>query len=146
MYKWIAPVSMTVLLLAACGDNEEVNNPPENAPTEGTGQTVNAAYSFTSFELDADYANTNDALDVSYDNEKNDIEASYEDKENKKNLTGDGAMKELESKFSSFSFDENTPDDEVLTVVTEAFNIPEDAKRVEVEIQYADGTEKEYKK
>lgn len=146
MYKWIAPVSMAALLLTACGDNEEVKNPPENAPTEGQGQTADAAYSFTSFELDADYANVNDALDISYDNEKNDIEASYEDRENKKNLTGDDAMTELESKFSSFSFDENTPDDEVMTAVVEAFNIPDDAKKVEVDIKYVGGTEKEYKK
>jgi predicted small lipoprotein YifL len=152
---------MLLLLLAACGDNDEVKNPPQNTTeenqqqtdesntntTDDTGADTNTAYGFTSFDLDADYNETNDALDVDYENEKNDkMEASYLDKAQDINLNGDAAMDELDGIFSSFTFDENTSDEEVLSTVARAFNIPEDAQTIELEIQFGSGTEKEYRK
>ncbi|HWJ77987.1 MAG TPA: YusW family protein [Niallia sp.] len=148
------------ILLTACGDNDEVKNPPENTTeekqqttendsttTKDTDTSTNTGYGFTKFDLDADYEGTNDALDVDYENEKNDnMEASYQDKSQDINLNGDEAIDKLDSIFSSLNFDENTPDDEVLNTITEAFNIPKDAKNVELEIQYSNGTEKEYRK
>jgi len=46
--------------------------------------------------------------------------------------------------LSSLTFDENTPDDEVLNEVLEAFEIPEEAKNIELDIEFQNGTEKEY--
>ncbi|MFC5735471.1 YusW family protein [Cytobacillus gottheilii] len=145
------------IVLAACGDNDEVENPPENAAESNQQQTEenntanestdNTGYNFTHFDLDADYQDHNDALDVDYENETNDqMEASYRDQSQDIDLNGDAAMEELDSMFSSFNFDENTPDEEVLTTVSEAFSIPEDAQNIELEIQFSGGAEKEYRK
>ncbi|SHF98422.1 YusW-like protein [Ornithinibacillus halophilus] len=165
---------MLSLFLVACGDSDEVENPPENATNEGqqetenntnsTGDTegndgntnnteitedstTNSGYGFTNFELDADYDSIDDALDVDYENEKNDeLEASYQDKAQDIDLKGDAAMEELDRIFSTFTFDENTSDDEVLNTVIEAFNLPVDAQEIELEIQFNSGTEKEYRR
>lgn len=169
---------MLSILLVACGDNDEVQNPPqntndnggENEPAEdnetttneesGTdvtdnadngatdkGTTTDTGYSFYAFDLEADYPDNKDALDVDYDNEPNDkMEASYRDQSQGIDLRGDEAMNELDSIFSSFDFDENTPNEEVLDAVIEAFNIPEDATNIELDIDFNNGTEKEYRR
>lgn len=154
---WAGISLILSIVLVACGDNDEVENPPENA-AEGNQQqteenntanesTDNTGYKFTHFDLDADYQDNNDALDVDYENETNDqMEASYLDQSQDIDLNGDAAMEELDSMFSSFNFDENTPDEEVLNAVSEAFSIPEDAQNIELEIQFSGGAEKEYRR
>ena len=162
-------VIMSLMLLMACGDNDEVENPPENATennqqsdqenndqgdqlqTENTANdsndTANNGYGFTAFDLEADFEELDDALDVDYENDQNEeIEAAYHYKSEGFDLRGDEAMEELDSIFTSFQFDENTPDEEVLNEVSEAFNIPENAPHVELEIDFSNGTEKEYRK
>ncbi|SES24921.1 YusW-like protein [Gracilibacillus ureilyticus] len=149
------------LLLVACGDNDEVENPPQNNPddnqqqaeennnntTNDTEANTDTGYPFTTFDLEADFQDTNDTLDVDYENEQDDqMEASYQDKSQDIDLNGDAAMEELDSIFSSFDFDENTSDEEILNTVTQAFNIPEEAQNVELDIQFSNGTEKEYRK
>ncbi|WP_080843651.1 YusW family protein [Cytobacillus gottheilii] len=154
---WIGIFLMLSLLLAACGDNDEVENPPQNTAEDEQQQTEEnnatndnndtTGYNFTHFDLDADYQDHNDALEVDYENETNDqMEASYQDHSQDIDLNGDAAIEELDSIFSSFNFDENTPDEEVLTTISEAFSIPEDAQNIELEIQFSGGTEKEYRK
>ncbi|MEI2358682.1 YusW family protein [Mesobacillus zeae] len=130
--------------LAGCSDKEEVKNPPKEAPK--TDEQAKAEYKFTDFGLDVDLSDTNDAIDAGYDVEKKTTEASIQDKEQNINLNGDEAMKELDKKFKDFIFDEMTPDAEVLEEVEKAFSVPADAKSVEVEITYANGTEKEYRR
>lgn len=163
------------LLLVACGDKDEVENPPENANDGQEQQTDNnntdvddnaatddgtdtdtpnntsantdTSYGFKKFELDADYPDANDALDVDFENETNEnMEASYRDQSQGIDLNGDEAIKELDPIFSGFDFDENTPDDEVLDAVIKAFNIPEEATDIELEIDFSNGTEKEYRR
>nr|WP_245301675.1 YusW family protein [Virgibacillus natechei] len=148
------------ILLVACGDNDEVENPPQNADeeqqqanenntdsTNDTDANTNTEYDFTKFDLEADYEDTDDTLDVDYENEQDEqMEASYRDKSQDIDLNGDAAMEELDSIFSSFNFDESTPEEEILNTITEAFNIPKEAQDIELEIQFSSGTEKEYRK
>ncbi|WP_058309133.1 YusW family protein [Gracilibacillus massiliensis] len=94
-------------------------------------------YSFTKLELEADFEDINDTLEVEYENEQNDeMEASYKDKSQDIDLNGEVAMEELDRIFSSFTFDQNTTEDEVLKTITDAFNIPKDAQKLELEIQF----------
>ncbi|MCF3941963.1 YusW family protein [Oceanobacillus alkalisoli] len=170
---------LTILLLstilAACGDNDEVTNPPQDDTTtenpdngaaddntnednqtdnnnEANGDSDNADftsdYIFTSFDLEVDIENNDDAVDVDYDvdDDDNEIEASYVNKPDNINLRGNEAMDELDSIFTSFEFDENTPDEEVINEVLQAFNIPEDAAKVDLEIEFGDNVEKEYRR
>ena len=153
-----------------------MTNKPENAPTEGTtdntanndmenndmngegavnnGVTVgdnkvtnanNNTFDFTHFSLDVDYAGTQE-FDVEYENEQTGVEASYEDDVNNEKLYGNDAYARLESVFQSFKFDKNTTEDEVIKEVLNAFNLPEDYQKLDLEVRFADGTEKEYHK
>lgn len=157
----VTAILFTALVMAACGtDDEEVTNPPLNNGTDtenndtndnnagNTDNTANTAdespYVFTSFDLEADVEGTKDAVDVDYEVEQNRTEASYHDKIQGIQLTGDEAMQELDRIFSSLDFDENTPDEEVINAVYEAFNLPEDAQHFELDIDFKNGTEKEY--
>lgn len=172
--KWLA-IPLSLLVLAACGNNnDEVTNTPENAPTEGTtennntgttnndmngeGATNNGAttnnhavtngnhdFDFTHFSLDVDYAGAQE-FDVEYENEQSGVEASYEDDVNNNRYYGNDAYDRMESVFRTFKFNKDTSEDEVIKEVLNAFNLPEDYKDFDLEIRFADGTEKEYKK
>lgn len=164
---------LVAFFLAACGDNDEVENQQTN--TGETGQeeaaenntdsgnndedTVNnnnnggdnttnseaeAPYVFHDFSFEANLDGTEDAIDVEYEYEPNETEASYKDQNSDINLSGDEAMQELDSIFSSFTFDESTDNEEVLNQVIEEFNIPENVQNLEVDIEFANGNEKEY--
>ncbi|WP_249870645.1 YusW family protein [Oceanobacillus saliphilus] len=158
-----------LLLLAACGaDNENVeenevnqeftDSPEESNTIEAENDAIDdskttsknenhgneSAYPFVSFELEADFEGTNDAVDVEYELDGERIEASYIDKLKGIQLSGDEAMAELDNIFTSFGFDKDSPEDEVLSEVLEAFNIPEDADKVEIEIEFTEGNEIEY--
>ncbi|WP_081707565.1 YusW family protein [Bacillus massiliigorillae] len=157
-----------LLVLGACGndnadDKDTVKNPPENAPVENgnDNDTVNNPGSttdnkqntatntesipFISFDLDVDYDNFK-SFEVEYDNETDGLEVKIEDELNNRTLRGDEALAELRSRFESFKFDKNTAPDEVINEVIKSFDLKEDYKKFDLEIKFADGTEKEYLK
>jgi hypothetical protein len=166
--KWLA-VPLSALLLAACGNDEEVKDAPEDAPTEqNNGVTDNGAtedtnneandnannnavsdanpsFDFTHFSLDVDYSMT-ESFEAEYENEESGVEASIEDDVNGENLYGDKAYERLEPIFQNFTFDASTAEDEVITEVLSAFELKEDYTDLEIEVRFADGTEKEYHK
>lgn len=132
-------------------DNQtDDNNGANNNQTKGDSDQADFSndYVFTSFDLEVDIENNDDAIDVDYevDIDDNETEASYENKPENINLRGNEAMEELDNIFTSFQFDENTPDEEVINEVLQAFNIPEDAAKVDLEIEYGDNVEKEYRR
>lgn len=138
------------------GDEEtRTENPNDDGVGDTDGTDANddqtaadghSPYAFTSFELDVDIEQDDDAIEVDYDEESDEIEASYEHKPNGINLYGDEAIEELNGIFRSFEFDENTPDEEVIQTVMEAFDIPDDAVEFDLEIEFANGVEKEYRR
>ncbi|GEM_PF-2515294 len=173
MKKVLLPTILLIvtLMTAACGDDDTVTDstPNNQAETEQDTNTdaldettdntdtntdnnpsnkddMKINYNFNNFSLEADVENEDDAIDVEYEVETDETEASYFDKQQGINLVGNEAMDELDSIFNTFSFDENTADEEVLNEVIEAFNIPEDATNIELEIDYKSGVEKEYRR
>lgn len=131
--------------MAGCGDSDEVTNQPSEAPVEDEANSDNnSMYTFDKFELDVDYTDVNDAIKVDYEKETNSTEASYERKEDDLNLNGDEAMQELDSLFGQLNFDKDTPDEEVLNQIKATFNV-EDARSIEADVTFTDGTEKEYR-
>ncbi|MBP2076802.1 YusW family protein [Oceanobacillus polygoni] len=120
-------------------DTSETDNDRDNVTTD-----MESDYPFTSFDLEADFEGTEDIVEVEYEQDTNETEASYRNETQGIQLRGDEAMQELDSIFSTFDFDENTPKEEVLSTVLEAFNIPSDAQHVELDIEFVGGTEVEY--
>lgn len=169
MKKLLALSLLTgTLLLGACGNNDvndqdNVSNPPENAPVENgnDNDTVNnpgsndgtknnnkadtAAVPFISFDLDVDYDNFK-SFEVEYDNETEGMEAKIEDELNNRTLRGDEAFAELRSRFEAYKFDQNTAPEEVINEVIKSFDLKDNYQKIDLEIKFADGTEKEYLK
>lgn len=143
----------TTALLVGCGDSEEATNLPENAPTEQNTmnqtstvtETTDAPFNFTHFDLDIEYADDK-SYDVSYENEASRAEAQIEDEVNNTKLEGNEATNKLVPIFESFTFDKDTPDDEVIDEVLQKFEQPDSFLELELEIKFADGTVKEYRR
>ncbi|MBG9449153.1 hypothetical protein ABE67_07370 [Cytobacillus firmus] len=142
--KLIISAFLSLFLLTACND-DKVENPPENVPAENqSNETSNeAAFNFTNFDLEVEYKD-NTTIDVDYENEKNGMEAVYQDDLADQNLTSDEAMEKLTPIFEGLSFDQNTEDQEVINQVKDAFSVEDNYQKIELEIKFPDGTEKEY--
>lgn len=157
-----ALIMSSALALAACGDDEEVTQPvtdeaaeetaaPEAESTEdaspsgGTEATADGeTYGFTDLSVEVDMPDQDDALDLSYEEERGQVEAEYENKIDGVNLTGDEAFNELEQGLSQLNLTPDTPDDEVISQVVEAFGIDPGFKKIEIEVDYADGSDINY--
>ncbi|WP_339199536.1 YusW family protein [Solibacillus sp. FSL R5-0449] len=143
----------TTALLVGCGDSEEATNLPDNAPTEQNTmnqtstvtETTDAPFNFTHFDLDIEYADDK-SYDVSYENEASRAEAQIEDEVNNTKLEGNEATNKLVPIFESFTLDKDTPDDEVIDEVLQKFEQPDSFLELELEIKFADGTVKEYRR
>lgn len=162
--KMIFPVLImsAALALAACGDDEEVTQPvtdeaPEETATPEAESTEDASpsggtegtkdgetYGFTDLSVDVDMPDEDDALDLSYEEERGQVEAEYENKIDGVDLTGDDAFNEIEQGLSQLNLTPDTPDDEVISQVVEAFGIDPGFKKIEIEVDYADGSDKNY--
>ncbi|MFC2946986.1 YusW family protein [Virgibacillus sediminis] len=116
-------------------ESDEVSDPPSEPP-----------YEFKHFSLEADVEGTRDAIEVEYEHETDETEASYKDNNGGVQLAGDDAMEELDSIFSEFNFDSSTPEEEVAQEVAKAFNVPDDAEEVELEIEFTDDNELDYER
>ena len=54
-------------------------------------------------------------------------------------------MDEIEPGLSQLELTTDTPDDEAISQVVEAFGIDSGYTEIEIEVRYPDGTDKEYK-
>ena len=125
------------------------NNNMNGEGATTTNNTVtnanNNAFDFTHFSLDVEYANAQE-FDVEYENEQSGVEASYEDNVNNNRYYGNDAYDRMDPVFKTFKFNKDTSEDEVIKEVLNAFNLPADYQKFDLEVRFADGTEKEYKK
>lgn len=146
---------LTIVILQGCNTNDKdnVSAPPENAPIENEDNTINSqenkenenSFKFTSFDLDVNYKG-NKSFDVNYENETDGMEAKIEDQVNNETLRGDDAFTQLSPIFESFTFDKTTPDDEVISEILKAFNLDTNYSKFELDVDFTDGTSKEYKR
>lgn len=135
-FKFIAGVVLSVGILAACGDKEEVTNVPGDVAD-------NEAYAFNDFSLDVDYSATS-SYEASFDNEQNKTEAQIEDTVNNERLEGNEAFDKLDSYLKQLTFDANTPNEEVIAEVMQVFGLDDNYTKFELDVRFNDGTEKEY--
>lgn len=151
----VATLFAMSLMLAGCGNDETSTDKVEEGSTNSntTDDTMkdkdtvtknaDTDYGFNSLSIEADVEGDNDAIDISYDRDNDGTEAEYRYKGEQKQ--GDDAMTELDAKFKNLKIDADTSEKEVISEVERVFAI-QDASRLEVEIEFSDGTEKEYKK
>lgn len=139
-------------LLVGCNDKEKVTDVPTNAPADqstaqqaGDNVTDQAAYNFVEFSLDVDYSAT-ESYEVEYEDKRSGIEAKLEDDRNNIRLQGDEAYTKLDPLFKQLNFDSTTPNDEVIDQVIKVFNIEDNYQSIEVEVEFVDGNEKEFKR
>lgn len=154
-----AMVILCATVLFACGGNdshpEETNEPSSEATTEQStpdeeekndiapeGET-DFSVPFEKFELEVTYENAV-SYEVEFEKEGNDMEAEIDDDLNQETKRGEEALSQLEPIFKRLTFDEDTPNEEVITEVLESFQLADDFQKLELEIKYETGTEKEY--
>ncbi|MGE7623244.1 YusW family protein [Viridibacillus sp. NPDC096237] len=152
-------------MLYGCG-KEKATDVPEKAPIEqketdtnmhkdtntnnnvheGTNHTTeNLPYHFADFSLDIEYSST-ESYEVDYKNEKTGVKVELDDDRNNVKLKGDEALAKLEPMFKKLKFDAKTANDEVINHVISVFDLDKNYTSFELEVKFADGTEKEYKK
>ncbi len=141
-----------VLVLQGCNNDEDnVTDPPNNAPVENNDDTSGdnqdgqdePLFNFTSFDLDIDYED-NKEIDVDYENENDGMEAEFKDTVNDERLSGDEAFDKLRPIFEELTFDQNTENETVISEVLSAFDLNNEFTKLELEVKFTDGTEKEY--
>ncbi|MBA9027658.1 YusW family protein [Peribacillus huizhouensis] len=144
-----------LFMLAACGNKNVVDNPPaEEKGGQTSGQSnvdqgqiqdteLASKAKFKEFELNVEYANDKE-FSVDFDT-LGDMEASIEDEINGKNIYGDDAMVQLNTKFDQLTFTKDTSDNEVIKEVLQVFNLDEKYQDFELDVHFDDGTKKEYK-
>lgn len=127
----------TALILGACGDKEEVSDPP-------TADAVESEFGFTSFDLDIDTAEQRDAVEASFEVDATGVEAEYVSSLDSKKLHGDEAYEFLKPIFTDLALTKDMEKEEVMEKVLTAFGISEYTE-FDLEVQYEDGQEIEYK-
>jgi len=141
---------MTVILYGC--NKDEVKDVPANAPadqnaTQQTGETPTdqVTFNFLEFSLDVDYSAT-ESYEVEYEDKKTGIEAKLEDDRKNEKLQGDEAYTKLEPLFKQLNFDSTTSNDEVIDKVIKVFNIEDKYQSIEVDDEFVDCNEKEFKR
>ncbi|TKI68202.1 hypothetical protein FC756_10945 [Lysinibacillus mangiferihumi] len=151
IYKNLLVFSLATGLLYGC-NKDEVKDVPANAPIEqntnqqaGENVTDQVPFNFLEFALDVDYSPT-ESYEIEYENKKNGLEVKLKDDRNNERIQGDKAYTKVEPLLKQLTFDSTTPNDEVIEQVIKVFNIKDDYQSIEVEVEFADGTEKEFKR
>jgi hypothetical protein len=149
--KFILAIPLMTIILYGC-NKDEVKDVPANAPadqnaTQQTGDTPTdqVTFNFIEFSLDVDYSAT-ESYEVEYEDKKTGIEAKLQDDRKNEKLQGDEAYTKLEPLFKQLNFDSTTPNDEVIDQVIKVFNIEDNYQSVEVDVEFVDGNEKEFKR
>lgn len=152
IFKGLLVFTLVAGLLYGCNKNEEKDvstNAPTNQNTTnqqaGDNVTDQVPFNFLEFSLDVDYTAT-ESYEVEYENKKNGIEAKIKDERTNEKIQGDEAYTKIEPLLKQLTFDSTTSNDEVIDQVIKVFNITDDYQSIEVEVEFADGTEKEFKR
>lgn len=148
----------SVLLLGACGNDEQVTEPitddaagtnegTEDANPEGGLAEENVGgevFGFVDFDLDVDYPDQDDALQVSYEEDRDLVESEYENKLTNENLEGNDAFDIIEPLLAQLELTTDMSDEEVINKVIEVFEIESNYESIEIDVEYPDGTDKGY--
>lgn len=97
---------------------------------------------FAEFSLDVDYPTGEYTLD--YEKQFSGEEAELEDERKKSKIVGEEALTNLKPLLKKFTFDVNSTEEDVKKQLFSIIKIDDDYTRIELDIQFHDGVEKEY--
>jgi hypothetical protein len=146
------------LVLGACQDSEEGQNQdqtqeqtePQNNAAENQNQDQDQAenvIAYDFFDLKVDYPDLDNAYAVEYEKEGDGQDVDITDKLTDKEYDSKDdsiAFGEIKPAFDQLDFDENTPDEEVAQQIVDAFGLREDYVKIDLEVDFSDGGEKEF--
>lgn len=151
---------ITLFLLAACnlgGDStEEDTRVGEELTKDFTTETKedeeefkadeeSVPFIFTDFELDVAYAQDIE-FEVEFQQEGEYIQAEYENEHKGEKLKGEAAYEKIRPILEKIEIDTTTDNEEALSQVIDAFDIPEDFNEIELKIEFEDGVIRKYEK
>ncbi len=93
--------------------------------------------------MDVDYKG-NQSFKVEYENEKDGAEASVKNDLKNQKIEGNEAYAELEPLFKKLTFTSQSTDEDVKKEILSVFNIKEEYVKIDLDVKFADGVEKEY--
>lgn len=139
----------SVMLVAACGNNDE---PEENGPNGTafeekqnenveeslTPENPDSEFGFRYFNLHMDIPNNKDAVIVEYYGNPSRAQAVYKNMQAAADVQGDAAFTLLEQVFSNLHIQQDMNKDEVIEKVATAFDA-KDYTKLDLEIEYEDG-------
>lgn len=136
----------SALLLGACQsdgestvdttNNDTSNDIVDNKTGENPAKLPGGEYEFTKFELEVDYPDQAEALDVNYEEEKDSTDAEYKSVAEKIDVKSNEAMAQLRPLLQKLELKEDMTDEEIITRVTETFNIEDNYTSIEVDVTF----------
>lgn len=129
----ISSVIFSVLIIGACSDQNIVtkDSDEEDTSTEPLGST----YGFSQFNLSVDTKEMKGMLIVDYEEKRDKTEAVYENKVEDLYLHGNAAMEKLESIFEELEFEPDMPDEDLIKITAETFEV-KDYEKMKLTIKF----------
>lgn len=127
-------------------DNDVIDeNNQTEIPEDNSDDQVQKMESldYIDFELDVKY-NNDQEYEVDLELENSYVEAKLEDDLNGTEIAGDAAFDEIYPLVEQLTIDQDTSTDDAITQVLDAFDLPTDYEKFELEIKFKDGTKKKY--
>lgn len=154
-----ALIFSSVLVLGACGESNEVNEPVGNeAQTDPEPKTGDASpgggtdedniggetFGFTELNIEAEYPELDDPVEIEYAEDRDNVFAEYKNPLTGDDASGDDAFDLMEQSLQKLELTNDIPEEEAITQIVEAFGLEENYESLEVEVRYPGGEDKEY--
>lgn len=154
-----ALIFSSVLVLGACGESNEVEEPVGNeSQTEPAPKTGEASpgggtdedsiggetFGFTELNIEAEYPEQDDPVEIDYSEDRDNVFAEYKNPLTGDDASGDDALNLMEQSLQKLELTADTSEEEAITQIVEAFGLEENYESIEVEVRYPDGEDKEY--
>ncbi|MBQ0138440.1 MAG: YusW family protein [Kurthia sp.] len=120
------------------GSGETSNESTDNA----VGKVGDTDIKFNDLSIEIKYPTGDYSLD--YEKEFSGEKAELEDERKNSKITGEEALNNFKPLVKKFNFDANTSDEDVKKQLFSIIKIDDDYTRIEMDVEFSDGVEKEY--
>lgn len=142
---------LLILLMAGCGNQNDVNDAVINNDVKPDDITMNDAeriqteMRFYEFDLDVDYDSGRD-YELEFDGDRDlKMEASIEDELNDKHLNDEEAINEIVPILEKLTFTKDTKQEDVIKEILQAFQLPENYQKFDLEVEFSDHSKTDFR-